>query len=320
MTVLIGTADGVYRAPGVPFDDAERVLDCGAVAQVRAFDAVDGAFAATRAGLYRSTDGGESWDRLDLPHDAAWSVLATDDRTLYAGTAPAHLYRSDDGGRTWGEVTSLQDQPSRAAWTSPVDDDARLRTLGAHPGAPGLLIAGVESGRLHVSDDGGATWAEHGDPIPDDVHHVLVRGPGEFVVSTGYLGLDGRAPGGLYRTTDAGASWTRLDAAVDRSYFREAVEAGGRLFAAAARGSPGTWADGDADAALYESDDDGETLESVPYPGGPEEVVIAWAVSGGTVLAGTAAGPAGSVLRRGDDGEWRRGGRVPGDVHSLASP
>ncbi|MFB6301049.1 MAG: WD40/YVTN/BNR-like repeat-containing protein [Halobacteriales archaeon] len=315
MSLYIGTNDGIYRTENVPFDDADRVLDCGRVAQVDTFVGVDGVFAATESGLYRSTDGGDRWQSLEVPRTPVWSVLVTADGTYYAGTAPAHLYRATDNGPTWSEIDSLQEQPSRAAWTSPVGDNARLRTIGAHP-ETGLLVVGVEAGKLHISRDDGDTWREQ-NTLPDDIHHVLVTGPEELVVSTGFLGLDGRDPGGLYRTLDAGGTWDRLDAGTDRSYFRESIRHDGRLYAAAAGNSPGAWRDtAGPDAAMYELMDG--RLETIPYPGAPGEVVIAWATAPDTLFAGTAAGPAGRVVARSDAGDWISAGTVPTDVRSLA--
>lgn len=330
MTILIGASDGVYRADDLSSENVEQVLDAGFVAQIEVFDTVDGTFAATTSGLYHSTDGGESWINLDVPTESVWSVRATE-AGLYAGTAPAHLYRSTDDGRTWTEIRSLQEQPSRSKWTAPGSIPPRLRALGAHPEAPERLVVGIEAGKLHVTEDGGETWVEHGDPLPDDIHHVLVRDPDEFIVSTGYLGVDGPQPGGLYRTVDTGETWTRLDTG-DRAYFREAIDHNGQLYASAARDAPPAWGGG-ADAVLYESSDN-ETLTTVTYPGSPEEAIDSWAVIDGHVVAGTvfraqesdepidestAAGSGGSVLQRAEDGEWRRVGSVPAGIHSIVS-
>ena len=58
MAVLIGTRDGIYRTATVPVGDAEQVLDSGDSLRVRIFPAVDGVFAATKTGLYRSLNEG----------------------------------------------------------------------------------------------------------------------------------------------------------------------------------------------------------------------------------------------------------------------
>ncbi|WP_423744704.1 glycosyl hydrolase (plasmid) [Haladaptatus sp. SPP-AMP-3] len=330
MTALIGTSDGVYRADTFPFGTVEQVLDAGFVTEIRTFDTADGIFAATTSGLYHSPDAGESWNDLGVSTGSVWSVSATA-TAVYAGTAPAHLYRSTDRGRTWSEVNALQDQPSRSKWTAPGDIPPRLRALGIHSAAPERLVVGIEAGKLHLTEDGGESWVERDDPIPDDIHHVHMVSPEEFIVSTGYLGTDGVQPGGLYRTKDGGEEWSRLDSG-DRAYFRNAIVHDGHLYASAARDAPPSWSGG-ADAVLYESTGD-ESLKEVAYPGSPKEVIDALAVVDGQVIAGTvfrsaktdraidagtAAGSSGSVLQRTTHGEWRRVGSVPAGIHSLAS-
>ncbi|WP_435076739.1 glycosyl hydrolase [Halococcus sp. AFM35] len=342
MALLIGTRDGVFRSPDGALATTEQVLDAGDTLRVRTLDGV--AFAATRSGLYRSADG-LSWTNLDVPHEEVFSVVTSPDgERLYAGTHPAHLYVSTDDGETWRELDGFQDLPSRPEWHTPRHrDEAHVRSLGTHPDAPDRVVAGIEVGGVHVSDDEGETWVERragvraseasagssrvardrrsrepcerrsreqtkrSDGVHDDVHHVLVLGADEYVASCG---------GGLYRTRDAGRSWTRLDGDLDHRYFREAFAADGQLYTAAARGPPGTWQGSrGADAALFESMDGGESFETVPYPGAPEEFVLAWAAHDGRVFAGTDDG---RLLARESDG-WTTLGHVPAAVRSLTA-
>ena len=306
MALLIGTDDGVVRSPDGTLDETEHVLDAGDTLRVRTFD--DVAFAATRNGLYRSTDG-RSWTDLGVPREEVFSVVRSPGgERLYAGTHPAHLYVSTDDGGTWHELEGLQDLPSRGEWHTPRHrDEAHVRSLGVHPDAADRLVAGVEVGGVHVSDDEGETWTERRAGVHGDVHHVLVLSADEYVASCG---------DGLYRTRDAGRSWTRLDGDLDHRYFRETFVMDGKLYAAAARGSPPSW-DGSrgADAALFESTDEGDSFETVPYPGAPNEVVLAWTALDGRVLAGTNEG---RVLARETDG-WTTVGEVSAAVRSLAA-
>jgi photosystem II stability/assembly factor-like uncharacterized protein len=323
--LLAGTYDGVFRADGPRFDDAEQVLDADRVMRVRRFDAWDGAFAATKSGLYRTTDGGDSWSDLggearsaseserggttreQLPREEVYSVLGDPaGERLYAGTHPAHLYVSEDAGKTWRELDGFQDLPSREEWHTPRHrNEAHVRALRAHPDAPGRVIAGVEVGGVHVSDDKGETWTERKQGVHDDIHHVLVLGPDEYVASTG---------NGLYRTRDAGENWTRLDESLDQRYFREAFVHDDVLYVAAAQSSPGTWQGQDgAEAALFESPDGGDSFEALDYPGRPEEVVLAWTTHDGEVVAGTNDG---RIAVRDVDG-WVETGQLPSGVSSL---
>ncbi len=308
MALIIGTRDGIYRSPNLGLNDAERVLDSGNSLRVRAFDAVDGVFAATKTGLYRSVDDGDTWEDLDVPREEVYSVVADPiGNRLYAGTHPAHLYVSEDSGVTWTELDGFQDLPSREEWHTPRHrNEAHVRSLGVHPDAPERVIAGVEVGGVHVSDNRGETWTERHEGVHNDVHHVLVRGTEEYVASCG---------GGLYRTRDAGRSWTRLDSDLDHRYFREAFASDGRLYAAAARGPPGTWGgENGADAIILESTDGGETFEEVAYSGGPDEFVLGWAEADRTVVAGTNGG---QLLVRDSDGTWTSAGTVPAEIRSI---
>jgi len=307
--LLAGTDDGVYRTTGPRFESAEAVLNAGRTMRVRRFDGWDGAFAATKTGLYRSTDGGDSWTDLGVPREEVYSVLGDPaGERLYAGTHPAHLYVSEDEGQSWRELEGFQELPSREEWYTPRHrNEAHVRSLGAHPDAPDRVVAGVEVGGVHVSNDHGETWTERKEGVHDDVHHVLVLTADEYVAACG---------GGLYRTRDAGERWTRLDEDLDHTYFRESFAAGGVLYAAAARSSPGTWrGERGADAALFESQNSGETFEALHYPGRPEEVVLAWTARGGEVVAATNRG---RVLVRDPDG-WVQGGRLPAGVRSLCA-
>ncbi|MFC7188781.1 WD40/YVTN/BNR-like repeat-containing protein [Halocatena marina] len=314
MSVLSGTSDGVYRSSSVAFDDVELVLNSGVTRRVRTFGRH--AFAASSTGLYRSVDGGLTWDNLGVPRTEVYSVVRSPDKTrLYAGTHPAHLYVSTDDGETWTELNGFQTLPSRNQWHTPRHRNAaHVRSLGVHPAAPERVIAGVEVGGVHISNDSGETWSERREirqrpnDLQYDVHHVLVLGADEYVISCG---------GGLYRTHDTGRSWKRLDADFDRPYFQEAIADRNRLYAAGQTLPPtlptGNTSERETEAALFVSTD-GETVEMVSDPGAPIEFISAWTLADGHVLAGTTGG---RVLSR-EDGSWTTCGRTPSWIRSLA--
>lgn len=51
----------VYRTATVPVGDAKWILDSGDVSRIRPVPAIDGVFATTKMGLYRSMDDGQPW-------------------------------------------------------------------------------------------------------------------------------------------------------------------------------------------------------------------------------------------------------------------
>ncbi|WP_123537956.1 WD40/YVTN/BNR-like repeat-containing protein [Halosimplex salinum] len=321
--LFAGSDDGVYRFSGIDASDEStptQVLDSGRVLRLRTFDARDGLFAATTTGLFHSPDG-EAWTDLGVPEDRVYAVGASGDGSrLYAGTRPAHVYVAeqetaggpddpdgpDDSGdsddsddfdsRQWRECEGFQTLPSREEWRLPRHEDlAQVRDVHADPAAPDRIVAGVEVGGVHVSDDGGETWAERREGVNDDIHELHVVGPGEYVAATGF---------GLFRTTDGGESWTRLDEGFDQRYFRTAFSVDGTVYAAGALANSSTWDDPAADPELFALRDD--TLERVAFPAPDETVTGTTAVDGALVVATHR----GSVFaRRGD--EWDRVGDLP---------
>lgn len=336
MALLIGTTAGLFRVDGGRFaaDDPTAVLDCGTVRSLRA--ATDETvYAGTDDGLYRSPDSGHSWTDRSPPTDSRiWSVLPAGDGALYAGTDDPVLWRSLDDGETWAELPAFRRRPSRGVWASPGDpNQARLRSLDTPPGRPEHLVAGLEVGGVHISEDGGESWQDRRTACQDDIHQVQALSDEVILAATGYfdLALEGLeqghalAPGGLYRTTDGGASWTRLDAGQKHAYIRAFHCAAGVLCLSGARGPPPAWRPDGVDAALFESTDLGRRFVEVDAPGGRDELVEAWTTVGGEPVGGTArygtggeSRPLGRLIRR-TDGGYRTLGLVPDRVTALTA-
>ncbi len=181
--------------------------------------------------LHRSDDDGRSWKELPapaFPADAAgapslkqiWTLqagAAGQPGRLWAGAIPAGLFRSDDRGDTWHMTEALWNVPERAKWFGGGYDDAGIHTVSLDPRDPRRVFVAISCGGVWDSDDDGNSWTMRGeglvaaymppeqanDPAIQDPHRVA-RCPAAPEV------MWMQHHNGVFRSTDAGAHWSRL--------------------------------------------------------------------------------------------------------------
>ncbi len=112
-------------------------------------------------GLWRSTDGGESWHDLTAEAKLLWPTdvaVSADEKTLVIsaattpGAAQGGAYRSTDDGKTWQRTFTDQDA---AKWMPP--SFVQALTVKFHPDQPDLVYLGTGQG-LWYSQDAGKSW------------------------------------------------------------------------------------------------------------------------------------------------------------------
>jgi BNR/Asp-box repeat len=176
-------------------------------------------------GLYRSTDGGRTWSRVEAGLTApAFRFLGPDPvhpGGLLAGTEPARLFRSADSGQTWKELEAIGQLPGHDRWFLPYSPrGGALRNVYSPPGRPDRLFASLEVGGLLKSADGGASWVCEPVIADEDVHHVTGRPDDSdaLYVSLGTAALTHPEPGekpsqlgGIARSRDGGQSWEKVE-------------------------------------------------------------------------------------------------------------
>lgn len=187
-------------------------------------------YAATLGGgLWRSVDGGETWEQggegIRSAHTWVVAVSRTDRKgdtgAVYVGTELSALYRSEDGGASFAELPAFAAQPSRKEWSfPPAPDTHHLHSIALDVEDPDVLLCGVELGGVFRSTDRGESW-ERTDADPDP--HTLRTHP--LAPARVYEG------GGtsFVESRDAGATWDRpLDGIPDeiRYFFSLEVDPG----------------------------------------------------------------------------------------------
>ena len=114
-------------------------------------------------GVWKSVDGGETWQDVTGPLKLSWptdfAVHPTDENVIYvaAGTVPrgpqGGVYKTTDGGKTW---TRLLKDEDFAKWCTPPFVHGMLVRL--HPDDPNKVYFGSATHGLWYSPDAGATW------------------------------------------------------------------------------------------------------------------------------------------------------------------
>lgn len=220
-------------------------------------------------GLWMSADLGASWTRRDegiaTPHIYTLAAQPRDGGVrLLTGCEPVALYASDDLGASWRALPNLTQVPGTEHWTFPPPPHlAHVKNVAFHPARPNELYVCVEQGALLKSDDDGATWheidsyASSEDFFRNDNHRVLIK-PSDSNV----LFMSGGE--GLYRSQNAGVTWTHLTTRDDRIGYPDALFLDPRdenaLFMAGPRHPPRTWGvEKKADPTVLHSTDNGES-------------------------------------------------------------
>ena len=177
------------------------------------------------AGVWRSTDLGESWalssDGLayadgELRLSKVAGLTVSHGRVL-AGAEAAGVFESRDGGVTWSLLSTLDGQPGRGDWNDPAKQPPGhlgLAGLLAHPDDAERFWAVVQGYGSFETTDGGTSWTPRNrglraawpleDPEVGYCVHKLVMSP----VDHDRLYQQNHC--GMHRSDDAGRSWTEI--------------------------------------------------------------------------------------------------------------
>ncbi|MFW5947822.1 MAG: WD40/YVTN/BNR-like repeat-containing protein, partial [Gemmatimonadota bacterium] len=177
-------------------------------------------------GVYRSTDGGDTWRFLGLRDIGITGAIEVDPRDADVAYVAAignpfgpnperGLFRTRDGGATWENVLFISDSTGIVdVEIDPRDPDVLYASSWRGERKPWTIISGAREGGVYKSTDGGDSWTRLGGGLPTDegelfgkIDLAVVRSNPDIL----YALIEAPDPAdGLYRSDDAGASWRQV--------------------------------------------------------------------------------------------------------------
>ncbi len=207
---------------------------------------ISGRHAGYGDGLYRSRDGGQNWENMGLRDSERIGMIRIDPRDsstifvaaqgpLWSGGGERGLYKSTDGGENWrkvlGDGLGNTDEDDQYTGVSEVHMDPRnpdvlyavswqrLRNVA-------VLMNGGPGTGIHRSEDGGETWRELTEGLPEGN-----TGKTGFAISPQdpdvvYATIEeSNRQGGFWRSADGGETWEKkndyLSSGTGPHYYQE---------------------------------------------------------------------------------------------------
>jgi photosystem II stability/assembly factor-like uncharacterized protein len=175
-------------------------------------------------GIYKTTDGGDSWQNVGLPESEHIARIVIDPQhgdTVYVA-AMGHLwnsnpergvYRTRDGGKTWQRVLAVNDSTGCADIAIDPRDPATLyAAMWQFRRRPWSFSSGGPGSGLYKSVDGGDTWKKLGNGLPAGNLGRCAVSVSPANPSRVYAMVEAKASA-IYRSDDKGESWTRMSTA-----------------------------------------------------------------------------------------------------------
>jgi photosystem II stability/assembly factor-like uncharacterized protein len=145
-----------------------------------------------------------------------WVIAPGENGTLYAGGDPGVLFESDDGGTSWRLNESLWEHKQAESW-QPGGGGLCLHSIAPWPGEPDRLAVAVSAAGVWLTEDHGRSWRRGNkglaarylpEEVPEEdaalcVHHMerAAGRPERLFI---------QFHGGVYRSDDAGQTWTEI--------------------------------------------------------------------------------------------------------------
>jgi len=220
-------------------------------------------------GVWKTTDGGDTWSFIGLPESGAVGSLTVHpqnpDLVYVAGLGHPFgkneergVYRSTDGGDTWENVLFLNDSTGAVSLAmNPLNPRIIYAGMWRAERKPWELISGSPEGGVYKTTDGGDTWTKLAGGLPEGTVGKVTVSVSRANPDRVWAMVEAEPGNGLWRSDDAGETWRFLNGESNltgRAFYYHHVMA-----------DPGdentVWV---LNTRMYRSVDGGESFELVP--------------------------------------------------------
>jgi photosystem II stability/assembly factor-like uncharacterized protein len=166
-------------------------------------------------GVVRSDDGGRSWrvQNNGMPQTAATHILRDPAGALYVTGFGRGVFKSTDGGEHWSLKNAGIEGGQPFAWRTVRATDGALYLIVARRSDDGKF-GNAGDGALYRSTDGAEHWSRVTLPVGLNGPNGLAIDPRDtarlYLAAWGRSTRDGAADGGIYLSTNRGATWRRV--------------------------------------------------------------------------------------------------------------